>query len=610
LAGVSCMAGLRFFRRISLLKKETEFFLILVWILFFPGKKSYLYFLTSAALVVLFLLKDLIFIKNAGLSPATTGLFVVNLIFVVSIFFSSYRIRSFLLVSDILLISLYFFFSFVDPDDQDRYFFIILFAISLFSLVYVLNSVVLVFREKDIFFESPILQGVGSGAGVIVAVFYLLKKFKIHLLILLLVNLSAVYISGSKAAFLGMVISVILMVVLRQKNILPMVIGLLILTFVVPNPVKNIFYTSTKHDPYVFNRLDIWELSWNMFQDNFLTGVGIDNYQDVSKKYNFKQKHGPANYFKIPRSPHNDYLKIMAETGLAGAILVLAFLIIILIRVFSSSLFNINKVLILYILFQAFLFNIIFQFFFLFLLIFLLKNLFEKKLFFQTLQVYTKMIIAGFVILIFVFGYLFPFFSDSYMAEAKKSQDYKKAMELLERSEFFNPFDQNVYYSKALLFFSYFQRTFDLDSFCTGVENLKITQRLNRNYLPAYLLEFDFYREILKKGLNYQAFSDELIAPLKAAEAIAPLNPFVRLMKAVVFMEFGEGSKARAEALAALELEPDYVSARYFLHKNFNYFPDQKKFESEINAILRKARKYSPGKDTYLYELFKVPPGY
>jgi hypothetical protein len=64
---------------------------------------------------------------------------------------------------------------------------------------------------------------------------------------------------------------------------------------------------------------------------------------------------------------------------------------------------------------------------------------------------------------------------------------------------------------------------------------------------------------------------------------------------------------AREEALKALELEPNYVSALYFLQRNFNYFPDNNTFKSRIDKIRNKASQLDPSPDTYLYALFKIP---
>jgi tetratricopeptide (TPR) repeat protein len=593
--------------KIGSLRKEIEFLLITNCLLLFPNKTSYAYFLACSIVIGFFLLKEIIFAKNVAVSGFSTTLFFIILIFSVSVFFSVYKLKSFLLVTDIFLICFYFFIFYFDRNDETRYFRLIMLTISLFSVCCILNGVFSFFREKNIFFENPILQGIVSGIGVIIAIFFLLKSFKPLILVHLVINTIAVYISASKAAFLGILIFGLVMVVLRKKWLVPIIIVLTIMTFVIPNPVRNLFYSSLKHDPYLLNRIDIWKLSGRILKDHFFTGVGPDNFSELSKKYNFKQEKGPANYFKIPRSTHNDYLKIMVETGLIGLIGLICLLLLFLRKLFSGPLFNLSKILLLYFLFQALLFNFIFQFFFLFLLIFLVKNLFEKNTTFTTLNFLVKWLFVGLVVIVFVFSYLFPFLSDSCLVRSRVNRDFIQAFDLIKKAEFFNPFSHGVYYSKALLFLDYFDRTSQLDSFYYGIENAKKAQRINKNYLPAYLLEFEFFKMVLKKKLKYTTFIEESLIPLEQAEKISPFNPFIPLIKAQLYLEFNQRKKAKIEALRALEIEPDYVSAHYFLQDNFDYFGNPTVFKEKINVILKKAKKYPYEPGSYLDDLFKVP---
>ena len=266
----------RLIYKLSLLKQETGFLLIMAWILFFPTKTSNLYFLTSSLVILFFLLKDLYFIKNVSLSSFSYGLVAFNLVLIISVFFSHYYLKSILLVSDIFLISVYFFLFYFDRSDEKKYFYLILYLLSFFSLFCVLNIILSFFDKKNIFFENPILQGIVSGIGVIIAFYYLLKKFKPLLFFFVLINVGGVYISSSKAAFLGTILSIFFMVVLRKKIIIPIVIVCVILTFVIPNPIKNMFYFSLKNDPYAFNRIDIWNQSLRMFGDHLIAGVGLN----------------------------------------------------------------------------------------------------------------------------------------------------------------------------------------------------------------------------------------------------------------------------------------------------------------------------------------------
>jgi len=591
----------------GILKQEIEFLILVSWILFFPNKNSYLYFLIFALLLLIFLLKNLYQMKNVGVSSFSYCLITFNLLFIISIFFSSYTFKSILFYSDIFLISVYFILFYFDTDDEEKYVLLLFYLISFFSLINIFNSVFLPFNKKNLIFENPILTGVISGIGVIVAVYFLLKKWRGLFLVLLLINTAGVFLSGSKAAFLGMVFLVLYMVILKKKMVAPFVLFFMVLTFVIPNPLRNMFYFSLKKDPYAFNRIDIWNQSVQMFMDNLLTGVGLDNYSEISKRYNFKQKRGVANYYKIPRTPHSDYLIIIVETGIMGFLLLCVFLFFILRKAFSAPFFNISKILTLYLLFQALIFNILFQFFFFFILIFLLKSLFEKRPVFRSMSFSFKLFFSAFLIIIFVFSYLSPFLGNIYMEKSKKCILVLEAFNWIKKAEYLNPMNFNVYYAKSLLLYNHFQMSSDLESFEYGIKNLKKVQNLNKNFLPAYLLEAEFYVVLLKKNLKYDGLEQEILSPLEMAENIAPFDPFVKFKKAQVFLEFNKKEEAKKAVLNALDVEPEYVSALYFLKNYFNYFSDEVSFNERIKRIRSKAEKLKSKPGSYLFELFKIP---
>lgn len=597
----------RIIYRLNSVKQEFEFFIILSWILFFPKKESLFYFLIFAVLIILFSIRNIYSIKNIVESLFLYILVFLNLLFIISIFFSFYKLKSILLFLDIFLICVYFVLFFYDKNDEQKYFFLILYLISLFSIINIVNYSFSIFEEKNLFFSNPIMQGLISGIGLLIAFYYILKRFNWIFFVLLILNLAGVFISASKAAFIGVVVFSFIMIILKKRRLIPFLIILIILTFIIPNPIKNMFEFSLTKDPYAFNRIDIWKMSINIFKDNFLYGVGPGNFPEVSKKYNFKQTKGPANYFKVPRIPHNDYLKILCETGLFGLIILIVFIFFMFKKIFSSPLFNISKVIILYLLFNAFLFNIMFHPFFFFIFIFLSKDLFEENIRFKSINKYFKLIFSFLLIFIFLVVYFVPYISNNLIERSKKNKNFVEAFNLLKRSEYLNPLDYRVYYRKSLLHYNYFERKSDLDSFSYALRNIKKTQMLNKYFVESYLLESDLYLEVLKKQLKYVSMDKEIVAPLIKAEFYAPFDPFIKLKKAKIYFEFNKRVLAEREAIRALDIEPEFISALYFLHNRFNYFSDEEKFKNRIDKILDKAKilNYQPG--TYLDDLFKVP---
>lgn len=615
----------RIFHRLSIINHNIEFFVILSWMIFFPDKEPKIYFLGTAILICLFLLRNIYFMKTISLSYFSYSLLGFNLLLILVSFFSNYHLKSILLFSDFLLVSLYFILFYRDQHSEEKYFHLVVHIISLFSLVNIIRLSPIFHRGKP-FFISTIHEGVLSGMGVLILLYYLLKKnrFKPWFLILLLLNAAGLYAARSKAAFAGTLIFALLIIfsfiltrLEKKKRFIVLMTagvvaaGVVMLTFVIRNPIKAAFDYSLRKDPYALNRIDIWKMSLTIFKDHPLTGVGLDNFPEVSRRYNFKQTRGPANYFKLPRITHNDYLQLMTETGIPGLLIILALFYFLVKKIFSSSLLdlNISKILILYLLAQAFFFNILFNGFFFFIFLFLLKNLLEGGVTFKSFSSKLKLSLSGLVILVLIAGYLFPWIADGLIKKSQKADLRVEEFSLLKKAEYLNPLDLDIYYLKAFSLYNYFKQTSSLEAFYDAVNHLKKVQRLNKYFINAYLLESDLYLELLKKKIKYVSMDEEIIQTLEKAEVYAPVDPFIKLTKARIYLEFNKNMQAKEEALKALNLEPEFVAARYFLQRNFNFYGDEKTFIEKINKILDKAKKLKPEPGNYLYRLYEIPEG-
>jgi len=592
---------------------KIEFLSILTWLLFFPlkEKEPLLFFLGFALLMCFILLKNIYFMKTIGLSHFSHFLMVFNFILILSVLFSNYIYKSILLLSDILLISCYFTLFYNDRRKETDYFHLIAAIISVFSFINVILYVIPVFERGHIFFVNPIHEGIISGIGVLISLYYLLKKWNPRFFILLIVNLGGVFVSQSKATFIGIVIFAFLLLWSKQKKLISILALFIILSFIIPNPIRSMFYHSLKKDPYAFERINIWKMSLTIFKDHLLTGVGLDNFSEVSKRYNFKQTHGPANYFKVPRIPHSDYLKLMTELGLVGLVLILVLFFFLAKKIFSSSLFEPSIILLLYLLFQAFLFNILFDHIFFFIFLFLLKNLLEEEqhVTFRSFTPPLKFFLSSLLIFVLLVGYLLPFLSNIFIEKFKKSPDPVQAYNWLKKAGYLNPLDKDVYYLKAEYLHRYLKQTFNLEAFYEAVNNLKQAQRLNPYFSDAYRLEFQLYEELLKR-VKYASLEEEVLAPLIKAEVYEPVDPFIKFTKALVYFEFNKINKAKEEAIKAVALEPEYAAALYFLQRNFNYFPDETAFQEKIAKIVKKAREWNPKPGHYLYKLYEIPRQY
>ncbi|MDQ1350722.1 MAG: hypothetical protein QG657_1024 [Acidobacteriota bacterium] len=593
--------------RLSRLNPRVEFILLLCWMLFFPWKDSPLYFPAVALLIVLFSLRNIYFMKNLSLSSFSYSLLVFNLLATLSVFFAVYQRPAILWISGISLISTYFILFFLDKQGEDDYFHLLVYIISAVSLFQAINFIIPGIDHRNFFFPNPIFQGVASGMAVLASFYYLLKKFNRLFFGLLVLNVAGVYVSESKAAFIGTAGICLLMVLIKKKKLLPAVAGLIILTFLIPNPIRDMFVFSIKQDPYSANRLDIWKMSLDIYKDHPILGVGPENFPEVSRQYNFKQTHGPANYFKRARSPHSDYFKLLSETGSAGLLFILFFGFVLVKRILSLPLFNLSTLLIIYLLFQALVFDVIFNIFFFFIFLFLLKDLFEQQLIYKNFTLPLKVHCIFFLVVIFTAGYLLPYFSLSLAEKSLKTNDLVTRFNLSGKAGYLDPLSADVHYIKAQCLFHYFKETANLESFYSAVESLKKVQRLNPYFIDAYWLESDLYAQLLRKNVNYAGLPEGITAPLASAERYDPANPFLKLRKAEIYLRFDLKEEARQEAIKSLELEPDYAMALYFLQRNFNHFADAGVFEVRIAHIREKAAQYRPEPGTYLSKLFEMP---
>lgn len=607
----------RKFYRPGMIDHKTEFLAILSWMLFFPVKESYFYFLGTALLIGVISIRNVYLNKTFAISSFNLSLGIVGLGLILSLFFSFDSLKSLKLTADVLLIFVYFILFYKEQRKETRQFLVISYIISVFSTLtvigFIFSDLLWSAGRRAVFFASSIHEGIISGMGVLILLYYLLTakdskpRQRLIFYLLLTLNIAGVFVSQSKAAYLGTVAFALVMILIRRKKWLPFLLVFIVLTFVIPNPIRSMVIRSLTKDPYAANRIDIWKMCGQIFLDHPVTGVGLDNFELISKQYNFKQPKGPSNYGKVPRHTHNDYFKLISETGIAGLALLFVMAWFLARKLFGSPSFNISRVLILYLLFQAFLFNILFTTFFLFIFLYLLKNLLETNVTFRSFSVPLKYTFIISLMLITLSAYLLPWWSDTVLKKRNAGLNYIQQFDLLNFAASLNPLDADVYYLKAVALRRYFQYSTNWEAFYDALALLKKARRLRRAFVDTYTMEAAMYFDLIKKGLVYDHMDEEIIHALEQAETYDPFNPFIKMTKAYVYLKFDQPQEARNQALKAIELEPNYVEALLFLDRNFNYFTDKADLQKRLDAVREKAEFYSPEPGHYLYRLYQMP---
>ena len=92
---------------------------------------------------------------------------------------------------------------------------------------------------------------------------------------------------------------------------------------------NNIVDSAENPNTFIRSRGWIWENSWSIFRENPWTGTGIGTFPTAFPNYSSGDGRDAGNFERlILESAHNDYLQVLTDTGLVGAIILLGFLVI------------------------------------------------------------------------------------------------------------------------------------------------------------------------------------------------------------------------------------------------------------------------------------------
>lgn len=585
-----------------------DFALIAAWVILYPAKDTKTYFLGFALLASVLLLRAFLAERHIITSGFCTVLGLAALLLLGSVLTAPNRQNALLFLCDLVLAALIVISFDNGRRDREQAFRALVFLISITSLVTVVLRLAGMPLNPGFFFANPILQGVLSGLAVILLLSFLREGFCAFYWILLTVNLAGVFASSSKAAFIGTVVFGFFSIPRRRKRWTLALLMLTLLTFVIPNPVNTMFRNSLKHDPYAFDRIHIWTTSLRVGQAYFPWGAGLGSFGSVAPAFNFPQEKGPARFFKVPRRTHNDYLKLFAESGIFGIATLLMLAVAVARRLRTRGIFHQSGPAVLYLLFQAFLFNLLFLLPFLLLFLFLLGDWLESPSTYQSPTPALRLGLGAFLVILAIFGYILPFLSGLYLDTARNEKDFLMAFSKARVASRLTPLAPEPHLLLARLNSRYDEASPSPRVLANARYHLHRARRLNPYSAETSLLEAYLLERSIQRDLKYAGLESEIMSCLDRARDAAPLNPFIRMHRARIRFEFNHDEAAAGEARAALELEPRFLEARVFLQRYYPRSGSETEFLREVAAILELRKRKHPKPGSYLHELFSLPP--
>lgn len=180
-------------------------------------------------------------------------------------------------------------------------------------------------------------------------------KLKILFLILLLINLFALFITKSRASYLGFFGAAIIVVWLHFKSIKKFFItagALIVITVPIlflTGVYKRVMEILDFNKGTTVIRFFIWEKAWYLFSQSPLFGIGYGRFNDAFSidralfdigrligypgivSFYVKQ-----NYYFDTAHVHNSYLQFLTETGIIGLGLILLFWILCIVKILKA----------------------------------------------------------------------------------------------------------------------------------------------------------------------------------------------------------------------------------------------------------------------------------
>ncbi|HIA14514.1 MAG TPA: hypothetical protein EYN74_06445 [Nitrospirales bacterium] len=133
-----------------------------------------------------------------------------------------------------------------------------------------------------------------------------------------LIMVCAVLLTGSRGGWLAFLMAIGCVLWLRfGKVAIAVVLAVVLLLAIVPNPLQQRVLGEHEHNPYTYSRMQIWSSSFSRALDHPL-GTGLGIYKYTSQQHPILIEGVLSRYGTRAQTAHSEYLQIAVELGIGG----------------------------------------------------------------------------------------------------------------------------------------------------------------------------------------------------------------------------------------------------------------------------------------------------
>jgi len=415
--------------------------------------------------------------------------------------------------------------------------------------------------------------------------FRLLLKGKVVLILVTGFMLGSLFLTASRAG--GLIFLVALIVLTagsyfrgKKKGALVLLL-ILVLFFLVPNPFMQRLLEGTKGDVYAYKRFPIWLSSWKMIVDRSW-GWGLGSYDYVFDAYNFPVEGTLARFGKRSSMAHNEYLQIGAELGIPGLLLFLALIFIFardafqtwkkstpgfssavqlgilssLVAVFVHSFLDFN----LHIPAIGYTVSVLGA-----IGLRQSERVREVRIRFSVKKIYYILL----VIITLVIGMVMvrPMLASRLLVRGEgafQQGKMEEAVKIYRQAISWNSLNSIYHANLGLVYWAQYLSRGNLNQATSAIRELEEAINLNPRVGGYYQQLGIFYYQIYRR-ISHPQLLEKAISLRQTVLRYQPYQPFIRLDLARIYYENNYQQQARQELEKLVNIEPNYLAAHYYL---------------------------------------------